>query len=294
LADGEDGDGIVVRTRPDPAGENVFFSSLRLTGEFTKNLNSERFSDLQSHPEVLLMNSFRLLVAILALLVAVPAVASDQQKAQKEMVKVTAMACDFTGRSIVNLSMSQAFNVPRTTLVTERGETGLNYGSLLLAHELIKSGATIEDIVAQLKVGKKITAIADERHVDWKAIAEDEKKFNSLVDNNLYKYFMMQKETVKPAAMQSTPKAEEYDVHYDGVKADADVEQKDIEDAGQRFRTIKDSAAKAKGHNQGLDLQHERIGYADHTQGPSSPGSGTAGSGNTTTGVNVPGFGGPP
>lgn len=239
----------------------------------------------------------RQLVYILVPLLALPALANDQQKAQKELVKVTAMACDFTGRTIVNLSMSQTFNVPQTALVQERGETGLNYGSLLLAHELIKSGAKLEDIAAQLKTGKKIADIANDQHADWKAIAEDGKKFNKLVENNLYKYFIAEKrESLKPAALKTAPAPlNEYDVHHDGVKADADdVTAKDIEEAGDRFRAMKDSAAKAKGDNKQLDLQHERIGYADHIQGPSSPGSGTSGTGNTTTGVNVPGFGGPP
>lgn len=242
------------------------------------------------------MRSLTFFAYPLALLLSVSAFANDQQKAQKEMVKVTAMARDFTGRTAVNLSMSQTFNVPRNTLVQERRDSGLNYGSLLLAHELIKNGATMQDITAQLKAGKKIGDIANERHADWKAVAEDAKKFNGLVDNNLYKYFMMQ-DVVKPAAMQSAPKAEEYDVHYDGVKADGDdVTQKDIDDAGLRFVTWKNQALKDKGHNQGLDLQHERIGYADHTSGgPSSGGSGQAsGTGNVTGGVNVPGFGGPP
>jgi hypothetical protein len=242
------------------------------------------------------MNSSRLLLGVMALLVAVPALANDQQKAQKEMVKITAMACDFTGRTMVNLSMSETFNVPRTTLVQERGETGLNYGSLFLAHELIKGGATMQDIAAQLRAGKKIADIANDRHADWKAIAENGKDLNKLVDNNLYKYFMVEDSSVKPAALKTSPvPADEYDVHHDGVKADADdVTKKDVEDAAQRFQTWKQQAAKDKGHNQGLSLQKERIGYTDHTQGPSSPGSGTGGSGNSTTGVNVPGFGGPP
>jgi hypothetical protein len=242
----------------------------------------------------------RLLVYILLPLLTIPALASDQQKAQKELNKLTAMARDFTGRSMVNLSMSQVLNVPRTKLVEERGETGLNYGGLFLASELVKSGATIEDIAAQLKTGKKIAEIANDRHVDWKAIAGDAKKLNARVDNNLYKYFLIEKKknSAQPAALKNAPPppaVEEYNVHYDGVKADADdVSEQEIADAQARFLMWKDAAAKAKGDNKTLGLQDERIGYADHTQGPTAPGAGTSGSGNTTTGVNVPGFGGPP
>lgn len=242
------------------------------------------------------MKSPHSIVSIVLLLFAIPALANDQPKAQKELVKVTAMARDFTGRTVVNLSMSQTFNVSRTTLVQERGETGLNYGSLLLAHELIKSGATMQDIASQLKAGKTIYDVANDRHADWKTIAEDGKKFNKSVDNNLYKYFMIEKRNLQPAAMKSAPAVvEEYDVHRDGVKADADdASDKDIEDAASRFRAMKDSAAKAKGDNKTLTLEQERIGYADHTQGPVQSGSGASGTGNTSTGTVVPGFGGPP
>ena len=217
------------------------------------------------------MKSTRVLVSLVVLLIAVPAVANDQQKTQKELNKITALARDFTGRTVVNLSMSQALNVPRMTLVQERGETGLNYGSLFLASELIKSGATMPDIAAQLKAGKKITDVANDRHADWKAMAEAAKKFNGTVDGNLYKYFLVEKRSATPVAMKTSPApaAEEYDVHHDGVKADADdVSDKEIEDAKNRFLMLKDSAAKAKGDNKTLGLADERIGYSDHTQGP--------------------------
>lgn len=247
------------------------------------------------------MNSTRLLVFPVALLIAIPALANDQQKAQKELNKVTALARDFTGRTVVNLSMSQTLNVSRTTLVQERIETGLNYGSLFLASELVKGGATMPDIAAQLKAGKKIADVANDRHADWKTIAEDSKKFNGAVDRNLYKYFLLEKRSPTPAAMKTSAPpvaAEEYDVHHDGVKADADdASDKEIEDAQNRFLMLKDSAAKAKGDNKTLGLADERIGYSDHTQGPGQVGAGGSQAGSsggvTNTGTTAPGFGGP-
>ena len=241
------------------------------------------------------MNSTRVLVCLAAVLIAVPAVANDQQKAQKELNKITALARDFTGRTVVNLTMSQTLKAPRMTLVQERGETGLNYGSLFLASQLVNSGATMPDIAAQLKAGKKITEIANDDHADWKAIAQATKKFNGAVDGNLYKYFLIEKRSPTPVAMTTSaaPAADEYDVHHDGVKADADdVSDKEIEDAQNRFLMMKDSAAKAKGDNKELGLDKERIGYSDHTAGPTGAG-GAGGTGNTSTGVAVPGFGGP-
>lgn len=241
------------------------------------------------------MKSTRILISLLVTLIAVPAIANDQQKAQKELNKITALSRDFTGRTVVNLTLSQTVNLPRTTLVQQRVDTGLNYGSLFLASELVKSGAAMPEIAAQLKAGKKIADIANDRHADWKAIAEDAKKFNHAVDGNLYKYFILEKRSPTPVAMKTTaaPAADEYDVRHDGVKSDADdVSDKEIEDAQNRFLMLKDSAAKAKGDNKELGLDKERIGYSDHTAGPTG-GGGIGGTGNTSTGVSVPGFGGP-
>lgn len=242
------------------------------------------------------MNYKRILACLAALLLAIPAVANDQQKTQKELNKVTALARDFTGRTVINLSMSQTFNVPRTGLVQERIETGLNYGSLFLASELVKSGAAMADISSQLKAGKKITDIANDRHADWKAIADDAKKFNGAVDRNLYKYFLIEKRSATPVAMKTsgTSVGDEYDVHHDGVKADADdASDKEIEDAQNRFLMMKDSAAKAKGDNKTLGLADERTGYSNHTQGPGAVGAGPGGTASTNTGTTAPGFGGP-
>jgi hypothetical protein len=239
------------------------------------------------------MKPTSLLVFALALLLSLPALANDQQKAQKELNQITAMARDLTARNIVNLTLSQTVNVSRVDLAKQRLETGLNYGSLFLAHELIKGGATLPDISTQLKAGKKIQDIANDRHVDWKAIASDAKKFNSTVDNNLDKYFISEKSTLTPVA-QKQPEVELYDVHHDGVKADADdVSQSDIDFAAKRYQNMKESAAKAKGDNKEMTLEQQRIGYADHTGGPSAGGAGQGGAANTSTGVSVPGFGGP-
>ncbi|HZP16399.1 MAG TPA: hypothetical protein VFB00_00440 [Terriglobales bacterium] len=238
--------------------------------------------------------STRLLVCLLALLISAPAFGDEQQKAQKELNRLTAMARDFTGRTMVNLSISQTLGVPRTVLVQQRGETGLNYGSLFLAGELVKSGTKWDEIVAQLKSGKTIQQIANDQHANWTKIAEDAKKLNTRVDDNLYHYFLDEKR----ATAQDT--ADKYDPHYDGVKADADdASEKEIATAGERFRLWKDRAAKTQGadRDKQLGLGDERIGYVDHHGGPGASGAGGRGQGgtaNTTSGVGSPaGFGGP-
>jgi hypothetical protein len=42
----------------------------------------------------------------------------------------------------------------------------LNYGDLYVAHVLVKGGAKMDDIAAQLKAGKKMSQIANDQHAD--------------------------------------------------------------------------------------------------------------------------------
>lgn len=219
-------------------------------------------------------NATRILIFAVSATLALPAFCDDQQKAEKELTKITAMATDFTGRRAVNLTMSETFSVPRPKLVEARTLTGLNYGSLFVAEQLVKNGISVQDIAAQLQSGKNIGAVANEQHVDWKEMAQAAKKFNSAVDTNLYKCFLSEKGSA------ARDVADKYDVHYDGVKADADVSKNDISSAQERYSKWKDQAAKAQGSDRDKTLStgDERVAYSDHTgSGPVS--SGTAGRG---------------
>ena len=226
------------------------------------------------------------------LILSLPAFCSDQQKTQKELNKVTAMATDFTGRRAVNISISQLTNVPRAKLVEDRGITGLNYGCLFIAEQVAKNGLTMQQIGEQLKGGKTIFDVANEQHVDWKEMTANAKKLNTALDDNLYKGFLSEKSN---AAQDATDK---YDVHYDGVKADADVSKEEIASAQDRYLRWRDQAAKAQGagRDKTLGLGDERVAYTDHDHGPSMSGSAGRGAGGTggNTGTAAPaGMGGP-
>jgi hypothetical protein len=245
--------------------------------------------------EVLSMKcATRFVIFVIALMIALPCFSDDQQKAQKELNKITAMATDFTGRRAVNLTISEVVGVPRPKLVEERSLTGLNYGSLFLAEQLAKNGATIPEIADKLKSGKSIADVANERHVDWKQMAAEAKKLNAAVDKNLYKSFLNGKDSV---AQDATDK---YDVHYDGVKADADVSKDEIAAAQDRFLRWKDQAGKAQGSDRDKTLStgDERVAYSDHVANSGPTMNGTAGRGSSgtggTAGTTAPaGMGGP-
>ena len=231
-------------------------------------------------------NLMGLLICCALVAVAAPAFGDDQQKAQKEITKITAMAADFDGRRVVNLSLSETYKVTRPSMVELRTKTGLNYGGVFLAEELMQKGMTSDDLAAKLKAGTTIADLANQQHVDWKGITEDARKLNKTVDDNLYAFFLGKKATDAQDA------ADKYQVNYDGVKADADISQKDIADAQSRYLAFRDRAESARRKDHTLSAGDERVAYSDHvgTGGPQNGGRGASGTAGTSAPV---GMGGP-
>jgi hypothetical protein len=180
------------------------------------------------------------LLLLLAFGIAIPARADDQQKTERLLHKITAMATDGTGRRVVSITVADAIEAKRPDLVLERRALNLNYGDLYLAHVLVKSGAKMDDIDAQLKAGKSMKQIAGAEHLDWKQLAENVKKLNATMENNLYHHFV----NGKPDAARDA--AEGYDPMIDGVAADNDVSKDEIAEAERTYQLWRDKAGKVK------------------------------------------------
>src|ERR1700686_3354358 len=191
-----------------------------------------------------------LCVVLIALTIALPAFADDQQKAEKQLHKLTAMATDPTGRRVVSITVADTLEAKRTELVLERRAMNLNYGDIFIANGLVKNGAKMVDIAAQLKAGKNIGQIAAERHLDWKQAGLDAKKLNAKMQENLYKHF------VNASADTARDLDEGYDPMIDGVAADNNVPKDDIDDAQRTYLQLKDRAGKAT--NSKLDAATEK------------------------------------
>src|SRR4051794_7176918 len=168
------------------------------------------------------------LVMWVVLSLSLMAIGDDQKKAEKQLNKISAMAADLTGRRAVNLSMADQLKVKRDDLVAERRANDLNYGSLFVVHELMASGTKLEDIAAQLKSGKKIYDVGNEFHADWKQIADDAKKLNNKIEDNLYNFFLTAKKD-DPA------QAAIYNAATDSVVADGAVSAQDLAEAQDRY-----------------------------------------------------------
>jgi hypothetical protein len=176
----------------------------------------------------------RFLIVLVAIAVALPALADDQEKAQKEIKKISAIATDANMRSVVNASMSEVLSVKRLDLVKERHDLNLNYGGIFLAHQLTASGAKMEDIATQLKAGKSIFDIANDQHANWKQVNDAAKKMNKKIDDNMGKWF----QNNKKQAQQD--QADGYVAQQDGVPADSDVSKAELADAQSRYQHVHD------------------------------------------------------
>jgi len=221
------------------------------------------------------------LLALIALIFAQYAAADDQQKCKKELNKITAMATDATGRSIVNQSMSDMLSLKRMDLVQERRETGLNYGSLLLAHELAKNNLDMKEVAVRLKGGKDIFQIAGEAGVNWKEVNDRAKKLNGKIDDNLYKHFLHPKDD------KALPKPDDYNIVYDGVKADGDVSQMEIDQAQNRYQLWLQRAS--PNSDKRLGTADEKAAAYDHVRS-----GGPHGAAGNTSGATAPAAGGIP
>jgi hypothetical protein len=175
----------------------------------------------------------RSLVVLLAL-AALPAFADDQEKAQKEIKKVTAISADANMRGIVNKTVSEMLNVKRLDLVKERKDLNLNYGGIFLAHQLTAGGTKMEDIAAQLKGGKNIFDIANDQHANWKQINSEAKKLNKKIDDNIGKWFQ------NPKKETELDQADGYAAQQDFVAADSEVSKEELADAQHRYQQVHD------------------------------------------------------
>jgi hypothetical protein len=213
----------------------------------------------------------RFLVIVLAMAVALPLWGDDQQKAEKELNRITALASDGVGRTVVNQSMAQYFNAKRPDLVLERRDTGLNYGQLFVMRTLVAAGAKQEEIAASLKAGKNISQIASEHQLNWKELNNEAKKLNAKIDDNLYTYLLDRKKS------ESQDQADGYLLTLDGVIADNQVSKSDMDQAGDRYVRIKDRAEEFNRRANRLSIPDQQAAYRDNVRSGGPQGSGGAG-----------------
>jgi len=130
------------------------------------------------------------LVILLVVAAALPALADDHDKAEKQIRMMTALSHDEIVRSVISRTFTDVFKVSRAQLLAERRSLGLNYGSLFLAHELAITGSGMQQIAAQIRANKTVFEVANSSNADWKRIASDAKKMNDRINKGIYNHFL--------------------------------------------------------------------------------------------------------
>lgn len=220
------------------------------------------------------------LAFLLILFTVAPGLCDDQQKAKKELDKITALSNDITGRRIINLSMAGMFNLKRLALVEERRKMGVNYGSLLLVHCLVNTGVELSEVAYKLKSKKTVLQMASEHEVDWSKVLTDAKKLNKVIDVNLLKHF------AGDSQFEKLEKNEDYNVVHDVVLADGEVSRGDIDQAATRYLFLREHSPNYRG---GVVAGTDRnAAGADPSRNRGGGGTGTRG------GIRAPAAGGLP
>jgi hypothetical protein len=220
------------------------------------------------------MTHFAWLLSLLFLLSTSAAVyGDDREKAEKLVRKITAMATDKVGRQLVSMSVADTFKLPRPALVHQRRQLSLDYGSFFVAHELIGGGTTLPDIAADLKAGKTIWQVGNERHADWKKIAADAKKQNAKIEDYIYRHFLNKKNY---EADQQRDLADKYDIRQDAVRTDFNVTPDEMVEAQTRYVFWRTEAGKMNSATGSMTQAQRMAAGLDHatTQHDTSGGIG--------------------
>jgi len=211
------------------------------------------------------------------ILVTISAFSDDQEKAEKQARKITAMATDKTGRCMVSMSIADKLKIARPAMVADRRRMGLDYGSFFVAQELLASGAQMTQLISQLRAGKTIWQIGDQLHANWGQIAADAKKQNGKIEDYIYRHFLNKKNT---EADELRDLKDKYDPQLDAVRTDFMVTPQEMVDAQAQYIFWRDQAAKGRGSGRHMTRAEEQAANMDHadtrhdTNGVAAPAAG--------------------
>ena len=193
----------------------------------------------------------RVAISVVFAIYAMSAFGSDQQKAEKRLHRVSAMAMDSIPRAIVNQTMAEAVHAKRIELLRQRHAMNLNYGSLFIAHQLVAAGTPMLDIAVQLESGKNILMIANEHHANWKLIADAAKQLNDKIDDNIYRHYLHMKADQPPEII------DKYDSYLDVVRADDEISPEELASARADYQLWKNRGSSPRGS--GLNAQAQSV-----------------------------------
>jgi len=191
------------------------------------------------------------------------AFSDDQEKAEKQARKITAMATDKTGRCMVSMSLADKLKIARPTMVADRRRMGLDYGSFFVAQELLAGGAQMTQLLSQLKAGKTIWQIGNQQHANWGQIAADARKQNGKIEDYIYRHFLNKKNTEADLLRDLNDK---YDPQLDAVRTDFMVTPQEMVDAQARYVFWRDQAGKGPASGRHMTRAEEQAADIDQAE----------------------------
>jgi hypothetical protein len=175
----------------------------------------------------------------------------DEQNAEKQLRKITAMAADPAARPVVAEAVADFLKVPRMDLVQERALTNLDYGTLFVAHQFSASGISVMETASFLHTGRTLAEIGNEHHANWRQISADAKKLNDHIETAFYKFFLNGPDPRR--------NPDNYDAGKDRVPADtAGLTKQEMEAARETY-------ARCYRRARGVDMPKEMPNPQEHT-----------------------------
>jgi len=166
--------------------------------------------------------------------------ANDQEKAEKRLNQISAMAADPAARAIINRTVADVVSARRIELQRQRQAMNLTYGELFIAHQLNAIGMPMLDVALQLQNGETVIQLANARHLNWRLIADGAKKLENRIEDNIYRHYQ------HPNADKPSPD-EKYDPGTDVVPADAKFSSEELSSAREVFVFWRNRAAAPRG-----------------------------------------------
>lgn len=124
-----------------------------------------------------------MLVALTLVLGVGPAWSANPPTLEERAAAIERVSTEPDGARVVIGHLSRKLRIPSDTLQTQRKQTGLGWGELLIVNRLSKEkGLTFDEVVAEFRSGKSWEAIAREHQVDLGQLDDDVRRSQEVVE----------------------------------------------------------------------------------------------------------------
>ena len=107
----------------------------------------------------------------------------DEPTLAERAAAIESVSTQSDGARVVIGHLSRKLHIPSDTLKTQRAQTGLSWGELLIANRLSgEKGLTFDQVVAEFRSGKSWEAIARDHNVNLSKLTSDVQRSQEIVE----------------------------------------------------------------------------------------------------------------